>query len=198
MSAGAPYLLAQPEMASWETYVAFEQRFSADECRDLIALAQQAGTQVAQVGAGAVRPLRRSRVHFLQWHPEVQWVFERLAQVAQEARRWYPFHLCALVEGVQLTHYASTEAGHYDWHRDMGSGAASGRKLSLALQLSDPGSFEGGALEMASLPGDDKTVTHMAQGSVMAFPAWEMHRVCPVTSGERWSLVAWVSGPPFC
>jgi PKHD-type hydroxylase len=29
------------------------------------------------------------------------------------------------------------------------------------------------------------------------FPSFVLHRVTPVTKGTRYSLVAWVSGPPF-
>ena len=38
---------------------------------------------------------------------------------------------------------------------------------------------------------------HKARGTLVAFPSYVMHRVTPVTSGTRKSLVAWVAGPKF-
>ena len=34
-------------------------------------------------------------------------------------------------------------------------------------------------------------------GTVAIFPAWVKHRVKKVTSGTRYSLVAWMNGPHF-
>ena len=35
------------------------------------------------------------------------------------------------------------------------------------------------------------------QGTLIAFPSFLEHRVTPVTRGERFSLVAWMDGPPY-
>ena len=36
-----------------------------------------------------------------------------------------------------------------------------------------------------------------ARGTLIAFPSYVLHRVAPVTSGIRKSLVIWVAGPEF-
>jgi len=37
----------------------------------------------------------------------------------------------------------------------------------------------------------------MTIGQSLAFPSFLSHKVLPVTKGERWALVAWISGTPF-
>jgi PKHD-type hydroxylase len=62
------------------------------------------------------------------------------------------------------------------------------------VQLSAPGDYEGGRLQLdyvdgwATVPGD--------LGAVAVWPGWQRHQVTPVTDGERWALVAWAYGPP--
>lgn len=60
------------------------------------------------------------------------------------------------------------------------------RALSFSIQLTDPGDYEGGLLEVAG-PGNASN----AQGTAVLFPSYSLHRVHPVTSGERWSIVSW-------
>lgn len=67
------------------------------------------------------------------------------------------------------------------------------RKLSLVLQLSDPGDYEGCALEIRA--GSNIDVAPLERGAVIAFPAYVLHRVTPIRSGRRTSLVSWISGP---
>ncbi len=65
----------------------------------------------------------------------------------------------------------------------------------MVLQLSDPEEYEGGIFELFI----NKHVRELPKkkGMVALFPSYFMHRVTPVTKGERRSLVLWVSGPPF-
>jgi PKHD-type hydroxylase len=37
----------------------------------------------------------------------------------------------------------------------------------------------------------------LAQGTTIIFPSYLMHRVNPVTRGNRFTLVSWVHGPSF-
>ena len=98
---------------------------------------------------------------------------------------------------IQFTEYHATEGGKYDWHHDVdwNNEGETDRKLSLTVQLSDPSDYEGGDFEFAEveqLPDFAKQ-----QGTVMVFPSFYAHRVTPVTSGVRRSLVAWFSGPKW-
>ena len=91
----------------------------------------------------------------------------------------------------------------YDWHKDMIEGSTRGddmlftRKLSMVLLLNDPSEFEGGQFQINT--GSEKRATEvvMKKGRLVAFPSWVIHRVLPVTSGIRQSLVVWGVGPKF-
>ena len=98
----------------------------------------------------------------------------------------------------QLTHYAAGGSGAYHTHIDlsMDGGSAARRKLSFVVQLSNPADYAGGELRLEHVGGHDRGQTRR-QGSIIVFPSWVPHSVTPLVRGERWSLVAWLSGPPL-
>ena len=78
------------------------------------------------------------------------------------------------------------------------------RKLSVTVTLSDPKDYKGGELEFdfRNLDPDKKRNVKkcteiLPKGSLVVFPSFVWHRVCPVKSGERNSLVIWNLGYPF-
>ena len=78
------------------------------------------------------------------------------------------------------------------------------RKLSVTVSLSDPKEYKGGELEFDyknSNPNQKnkliKCTEILPKGSLVVFPSFVWHRVCPVKSGERYSLVVWNLGWPF-
>lgn len=134
---------------------------------------------------------RQSRVQWLKYDEETSWLFEKLSQIAfncNEAR--YGFQLNGFLEALQLTEYQ--EGDHYDWHTDHGSGDFSVRKLSMVVQLSDPSDYKGGELQVHQTKASERD-----QGTVILFPSFAAHKVHPVVSGKRYSLVAWLTGEPF-
>lgn len=98
---------------------------------------------------------------------------------------------------IQFTEYHGTSTGKYDWHHDVffENPMPYDRKLSIVVQLSDPADYEGGDFEFHGLqsPGD----AFKQRGSVLVFPSFFLHRVLPVTAGERNSLVSWIEGPKW-
>jgi PKHD-type hydroxylase len=62
--------------------------------------------------------------------------------------------------------------------------------------LSDPKEFEGGELQIKSDSDNVKTL-EQKKGRAWFFPSWTLHRVTPVVTGIRRSLVLWVGGPGF-
>ena len=71
------------------------------------------------------------------------------------------------------------------------------RKLSMSVILNND--FEGGDFEFASYSKEKCEITPIpaSTGSIIVFPSSMEHRVTPVTSGIRYSLVCWFLGPPF-
>lgn len=165
------------------------------ECDRLIALAEGYAHKDGTIGSRyeGNRDIRKSEVWFLAEDAQTQWVFERFALAIGHLNQGYRFELEGIDRGVQIARYV--DRGHYDWHIDVGTAELSRRKLSISVQLSDPASYDGGDLEF-HMPNLDRAKMR-GQGALIAFPSYLEHRVTAVTRGVRYSLVAWIAGPPF-
>jgi PKHD-type hydroxylase len=182
-----------------EPFVWWEGGFTEQELNWLQEQAKKA-EQRAQVGGDAqgddLAQIRRSQVSWLEKNKETAWVFEKLGHIASSLNaQYYRFDLTGFGEALQLTNYDQSEQGMYGWHQDYGGKNSPSRKLSLVLQLTDPSQYEGGNLQVLTT-GQPQTVRKQ-RGLVAAFPSYVLHQVTPVISGNRQSLVAWVSGPAF-
>lgn len=62
--------------------------------------------------------------------------------------------------------------------------------LSFTLFLSSPEDYEGGALEVHGLDGEREV--RLPAGSLALYPTGALHRVTPVTGGERLACVGWI------
>ena len=180
-----------------EPFVWWDNGFTEQELNRLQEQAKRA-EQRAPVGGDPPEEelvkMRRSHVSWLQKTPETAWVFEKLGYIASSLNaQYYRFDLTGFGEPFQLTNYDQSEHGMYGWHQDY-NGKTS-RKLSLVLQLTDPSQYEGGNLQVHT--GMQPQTVRKQRGLVAAFPSYVLHQVTPVTSGNRQSLVAWVSGPAF-
>ena len=190
MSTPGTYYLSVDQQEHWAW---FDHVFSADECAHIVGMFRE-NVDEAGIFSGLKKDVRRSNVKFFHPHHETNWIFERLANVVNSANsQFFGFDLVSMSEGIQFTEYAGAGA-HYTWHVDKGLRYAP-RKLSLTVQISDSSDYEGGNLEIWY----DTEPLQMTrdQGSCLLFPSTMLHRVTPVTSGTRYSLVAWVTGPPF-
>jgi PKHD-type hydroxylase len=62
--------------------------------------------------------------------------------------------------------------------------------VSFTLFLSDPASYDGGELVIDQASGQE--AFKLPAGSLVAYPATTLHRVAPVTRGERLAAAGWV------
>jgi PKHD-type hydroxylase len=62
--------------------------------------------------------------------------------------------------------------------------------VSFTLFLSDPASYDGGELVIDQASGEE--AFKLPAGSLVAYPATTLHRVAPVTRGERIAAAGWV------
>ena len=124
-------------------------------------------------------------------HQDFDWVDDLIiSEVRGQNDEIFQFQISGLMERPQLLRYP--KGGTYDWHVDIGQGDASTRKLSISWILNS--GFEGGDIHFFQR-GDVSISFRQGQGCV--FPSFIPHKVDRVTSGERWALVAWISGTPF-
>ena len=115
---------------------------------------------------------------------------DELGRMAIEANnKLFQLDLYGFTEKLQFTEYEG-QGSHYDWHPDIGPNMTK-RKISMVVQLSDEKDYEGGELLINT---GQLLVPSKKQGSVILFPSFLMHKVEPLLSGNRYSLVSWISG----
>ncbi len=81
----------------------------------------------------------------------------------------------------------------YGYHVDdamMGDDKTARSDVSVTVFLNDPDDYEGGELEILS--GFGPSSAKLPAGAALVYPASTLHRVCPVTRGERLVAVTWV------
>lgn len=197
------FFAPSPDISTQEqSFTFWENGFSDSQINDIIRIGESLRPRNATVGGGKaedISEIRKSKTSWIAFNNETSWLYDSAAHIARQLNgQFYNFDLSGFVEDFQYTVYDNI-GDHYSWHMDKGSGEGiagiSPRKLSLVLQLSDPSEYEGGDLELyiSSTP----TKLKKQKGLLYAFPSWIMHRVAPVTSGIRRSLVIWISGPKF-
>ena len=169
--------------------------FSPDECRRIIELplpVVDAGVQSLNNEIGQVDyKSRRTRERVVPPDPEYLWIYQRLAAVIREAnQKAYQFRLSDFMT-VSILEYSPN--GFFECHMDLGTGIFAGRKLSLVTFLTPPEDYEGGDLCFM----DEGKPLRLPQGATVIFPSYLMHKVEPVTRGNRFTMVSWVHGPSF-
>ncbi|MCO7199500.1 2OG-Fe(II) oxygenase [Pseudoalteromonas sp. OANN1] len=177
-------------------YFVQEGFLSKQECEQIVAESKNLSKEHSQLSWGNNGSLARDTDLF--WLPpndRTYIVFSKIAEyVAAVNDRIFNYELFGYLKPMQLGRYGVDQG--YDWHQDLGRLAASKRKLSVCIQLSDETDYSGGELEFF------RNEHHSAQcpktqGTIAVFPSWMLHRVKKVSEGERWSLVSWIEGPPF-
>lgn len=79
--------------------------------------------------------------------------------------------------------------GHYGAHVDAAMMGGVRADVSFTLFLSAPESYEGGELVIESAAGEDGY--KLPAGSAVIYPSTTLHRVAPVTEGERYVAAGW-------
>ena len=153
--------------------------------------------------------IRSCKTGFLPPRDELIQLFGNLIQDYNKNHSGWNYDL-EFIEAVQLGHYH--EGDFYDWHIDsfkdprirtkqeVNPGKSYNRKISVTVWLNDPEEYEGGEfdLETRGPNAEERYDTFkLPKGSMIVFPSYRWHRVRPVTSGVRKSLVIWFLGSPF-
>jgi PKHD-type hydroxylase len=120
--------------------------------------------------------------------PEV----ERLRALVETRLRDHPvFALATRPKTILGPLFSRYQPGHaYGAHVDDALMGGVRSDISFTLFLSDPASYDGGELVIDSTAGEE--AFKLAPGSVITYPATTLHRVVPVTSGERLAAAGWV------
>lgn len=195
----------QPQGKDFSAY--WDNFLTDDEINELLAMSEWLDAGQASVGGqkkdnsmAVVDEIRSSSVAWLNYNPKTAKYWDKFSKVFADVNaQFFQFDLSGMYEPIQLTMYKGVpdQQDHYTWHTDMSmSDQHVPRKLSMTLLLSDTSEFTGGELEIKT-DSDNVITLEQKRGRALFFPSWILHRVAPVTSGIRRSLVIWVGGPPF-
>ena len=151
------------------------------------------------------------------WVPTNHWLGGFMWHYISRANRENFLYDLRCIDGESMQYTQYDVGQFYSWHNDAGIAGAYKpatvgnrsdglaqdfvnenielvRKLSFVLQLSDPDDYEGGNLQLL----DEGGATYFAprkRGTVILFDSRTQHRVLPVKSGLRKSIVGWTVGP---
>ena len=165
-------------------------------CDSIIAEGESSNITKAEIKDGD-KNNRSSKVSWLD-NKKLQSSLSNLVQLANDESNWN----FSLREFEPLQYSIYNVGDHYDWHIDSHKKPYDNgliRKLSFTLCLSDD--YEGGDFELCKPnPKPEKHLFknfELKKGTMIIFPSFVWHKVNPVLSGIRKTLVGWVVGKPF-
>lgn len=181
---------------NYVTHVFLKSLFSESELASIDQLwsdseAKQAGVFTAETEKKMDMELRNSRKIYIPAENN-EWIYDKIGGIVTLMNATKFKFLLSGFQG-QLSYNLYEQGCFFNWHMDFGPGTFSNRKLVVVLQLSEENEYEGGELQIVT----DNIVAPKNRGSITIFPSYVMHRVTPVTSGSRKSLVAHIGGPAF-
>ena len=164
---------------------------SPDECDRSVSLVEDVKPVPAQERGGVFT----GRGGFVGWIPlaaHSQWLFDRMGAYGRQYAAATDIDVSGLLEPLEYVEYPT--GASFDWHIDAGTRATRNRKVTISVQLSNAGEYDGGNLELV---GEERGPLARAKGNAIAFAAALGHRVTTVNRGTRRALVGWMLGPPF-
>ena len=206
-------------------YYYFQSALSPRLCQEIIDYGKQHQAEMAvtggynrsngQMSKKDINNMQKKRKSDIVWMND-RWIYKEIHPYIHQANREAGWNFeWDWSESCQFTKYGVGQ--YYGWHCDSWDkpydkpddpqSHGKIRKLSVTISLNDPDEYEGGNLEFDFRNQVDwernkkKTIKSCEEirprGSIIVFPSFCWHRVAPVTSGTRYSLVIWNLGRPF-
>ena len=200
-------------------YWYFKKAIPERICDDIVRHGKSIKDQMAVTGSYGqkklntkqVKDLKKKRDSNIVWMND-RWIYNEIQPYVNLANKNAGWNFeWSHSESCQFTKYEKGQ--FYDWHcdgwaepyynpNDPTHGKI--RKLSVTVSLSDPKDYKGGELEFDFRNVDPdkkrnirKCTEILPKGSLVVFPGFVWHRVCPVKKGSRYSLVIWNLGWPY-
>ena len=188
-----------------EHYWIFDQALTENICKEIIKLGKKNKSKLGTIHSKKIKQLKKIRNSNVKWLDQ-RWLYQTISPYIATANRNAGWNFeYSWFEPIQFTIYKKNQ--FYDWHQDAGRDVYKSkdlnwnnkiRKLSIIVSLTDPKKYKGGELEI-ELPGKKNKINtlKLKRGTIVVFPSFIWHRVKPVKSGERNSLVNWIIGKPW-
>lgn len=190
-----------------DSHCLWNNLFDEDEISSIIKYCESVPRNEGLVGTDSKgepefdRNIRYSSISWIHRNAENDWFFHKIQSASNKLNsKFFGFDI-EVLDTIQYTVYEGQDS-HYDWHWDCFIGNSldnindeKQRKLSSVLQLDGPDDYDGGVLQL--LPCGTIKEVERKKGLMVSFPSFLLHRVTPVKSGLRRSLVAWFTGPDW-
>ena len=189
-------------------------------CNEVLEYGKKHQEQIARTGGfdkeklskEEIKNMQKKRNSHIVWMND-KWIYKEIQPYVMEANKKAGWNFnWDWSENCQFTKYSPGQ--YYGWHCDSweipynkpNSPNEHGkiRKLSVTCSLSDPSEYKGGELEFnfnnpekSKKQNIRKCTEILPRGSIVVFPSFVWHRVCPVKQGTRYSLVIWNLGYPY-
>ncbi len=188
-------VIIPPQPRDGDLGILYADELNEDVCNLIIETSLDLDKVKGRINSKSNKVVELSQYRDVSVYPipdSYDWIDDLIYQSALTANDVFNVHLSGLVERPQLLRYKSPSNG-YDWHSDLSSEPQSSmRKISISIILND--GYEGGDMKFFNTGEID---VKTKKGDVIAFPSFMPHKIMPVTSGERWALVAFISGEPY-
>ena len=174
-------------------YTTIPNFLSKKECEDLLQFSLTKELKPALVGGSEVVNLksRKSNVFFYDYSLDFPNLNERLIEIFKKEVNIKGYEIDFTNNMFQFTEY--TTEGYYNWHTDSDA-VMKERYCSMVIQVNDE--YTGGELQIVDK--DDNEITlEKGLGNLFIFYSHLTHRVKPIISGTRYSLVNWFKITPL-
>ena len=147
-----------------------------------------------------LKSLKKQRDSNVVWLND-QWIYDELCPLIAMANQNAGWNFqYDYFEAIQFTKYKLNQ--HYTWHKDSQFAKDKNepiRKISSVIFLNNPKDYKGGEFQFKLDNERKQNIIKLKPevGTVIVFPSFITHRVTPVTSGVRHTLVSWTKGPQF-
>ena len=139
---------------------------------------------------------RKSTIAFCNYDTTFPFLKKRLIQKISNEIKLKGYEL-NFDEPFQFTKYDTGE--YYQWHTDSATAVenSSNRYCSVVIQLNNE--YSGGSLEIKKFEGEEEIIDifENGKGNLFVFLSSMLHRVAPVETGVRYSLVSWFKLKPI-
>lgn len=175
--------------------------FTKEEVEKILDLEDLQKFQKGAVGTGGTsgevnKKSRDSDIMWLLHDRTSDWLYQKFSHLISMVNYDHFMYDIEGFDNFQYTVYRAKDKQHYDWHIDASNSYMTfERKISASLILTEPNKYEGGEFEcVVNGAVHEPFIAKPEAGDVIFFDSRMPHRVKPVTSGVRKSLVCWVMG----
>ena len=175
------------------SFAIIKEFLTKKECEDLLKFSLIKELTPAFVGGPKMLDLksRKSNVFFYDYSLDFPNLNKKLIEIFKKEVNVKGYNIDFTNNSFQFTEYRTD--GYYHWHTDSDT-IITERYCSIVIQLNEE--YTGGELQIKDK--DDNEITlEKGLGNLFIFYSHLTHRVKPITTGTRYSLVNWFKLTPI-